>query len=226
MIDLDLLRDIPSADILGLSGLDGSTARAIAEGREAALNGRDLSADAIDGIRRCLEHGGSRAVEIAALVVRALQCGPGPQKLIADLARSKLAQGRISAVMCLTSRFEGKFIAHVLESLAKDRSKKVRELAVDWVVRNNQREFLPILEQAHTCEREENMKEYLAQEIRLLRDGYSVARGQCGAYVTVHDGGSRFGGHVNLDAAHGLTDAEIAKLFVSGLQPSGAGVSP
>jgi hypothetical protein len=196
--------------------VDYGARRAIRTGRELALAGGVLDAETLLGLRRAIEAGSSAVMEIASLVARALITrDEAAFSLIRDLAASSAAQGRIGALLCLPSRTRDVLTRPVLDALLRDRSKKVREMTVDWIRRNNLEQHLPMLEALLAKESDQPFKDFLAREIGLLKDGYYIHRERGSIYVTIKTMDGSYGGFIDLRVVGELSDQEIAGKFVS-----------
>jgi len=196
--------------------VDPATRKAVLNGKELALTGGVPDADMLAGLRRAIEAGTRGVMEIAAEVANVLiERDEAAFSLVHELAASSAAQGRIGALLCMPPQTSDALTRPILGALLKDRSKKVREMAVDWIRRNALMQHVPMLEALLAGESNQAFKEFLAREISLLKNGYYVHRDHESVYVTIRTTGGSYGGFVAPGIAKGLTDREIAERYVA-----------
>jgi hypothetical protein len=166
-----------------------------------------------------ISEGASQVAELALLIAQVLLLDyQRAGSLVARLIDSKRTQGRCGALRCLTPGADLKVVTCTLKALLQDKSKKVREMTVDWISRNNERQFLPMLIEAFDREADSALKTYMDREIRLLSCGYHVSREEGTVYVTLQDLSGRAAGYLGDDLTANLSDQEIAKRFAAQLR--------
>ncbi len=155
-------------------------------------------------------------MEIAAEVANVLiERDETAFSLVRELAASPKVQGRIGALLCIAPQTPDGLTRPILEAQANDRSKNVREMAVEWISRNDLKQHLPLLEAWFARESNQALKAWVALAIGLLKDGYYVRRDGGPVHVTIKMKVGIYGGVVDPEIARGLTDREIAEKFVA-----------
>jgi hypothetical protein len=197
--------------------VDPATRNAVLNGRELALSGGVADAEMLAALRRAIEAGTRGVMEIAADVASVLiERDEEAFSLVHELAASSTAQGRIGALLCMPAQIIPDVLTcPILEALLKDRSKKVREMTIDWIRRNALVQHVPMLEALLAGESNQAFREFLAREISLLKDGYYVHRERESVFVTIRTTGGSYGGFVDPEIARGLSDREIAEKVMS-----------
>lgn len=168
------------------------------------------------GLVATIESGPSLAVNLASAISHVLvEKHVGAESLLRYLYKSKSVQGRIGTLFCLAPRLSDDYLREILACLISDKSKKVREMTVDWIGRNGKKQFLPLLNIAMEDEGDIVMKNYIAKEIALLSNGYHVSREDGAIYVTVASPAGIVGGYFNDSNGGILTDKEIVEAFLT-----------
>jgi hypothetical protein len=219
---LKALRHEVVEDALGRwKGVDPESRNAVLNGRELALVGGVADAAMLTGLRRAIEAGTRGVMEIACEVANVLiERDEEAFSLVQELAASSTAQGRIGALLCMPAQIIPDVLARpILEALLKDRSRKVREMTVDWIRRNGLMQHVPMLEALLAGERNQAFREFLAREISLLKNGYYVHRTRESVHVTVRTTSGSYGSLVDPELARGLSDREIAEQVMSRERP-------
>ncbi len=220
MIERDLLAAVSKEQIDTVlarwKGADSAVHRALHLGRELALSGDGrIDAIVLEGLARALESGSAAVVEIAALIAKVLVVRyPDASVLVATLRASKIVQGRLGALLCLSPVMKSELLTASLNGLISDESKRVREMTVDWIVRNNLQQYSYLLDAALGLETDSRLRGYIESELNLLVNGFHIDKARHDWYVTVQTSGGRFGGAFKSDKAAQLTDKQIADLFI------------
>ena len=223
MIESQLLESLSDegidAALVHWTAANDAIRQALVIGRDLALRAGDLDTATLVSISRAIAGGPRQVVEIASLVAKVLIVRyPSAEWLVDDLAHSPRTQGRLGALLCLTPAVSQELTTVVLKLLISDRSKKVREMTVDWICRNNGKSYLPMLEAALSIETDNILKVYIAREISLLDKGFHVNRERGTFYVTIQTSGGRVGRNFSPAAADKLSDRQIAERFASELR--------
>ena len=87
-------------------------------------------------------------------------------------------------------------------------------MAVDWIRRNDRKEYLPTLHKLLAVEQDGAFRSFLAREASLLDSGYYVRREKGLVFVTIKTAAGSYSGVLDGDAA-ALSDEEIVKRFAS-----------
>jgi hypothetical protein len=215
LIDSELLKTLSQDNIAAAvrrwKGADDAVRSAILRGAQAAVAGREPDAEILVAVRRAVEEGPPAVVEIACLVAKALIARDlAAFSLVRDLVASRTSRGRIGALRCLPSSTPDELTRPILDTLLIDRSMKVREMAVDWITRNDLKQHLPLLEALLNEKNDSSFTHFLTREISLLKLGYFVVREPGSVYLTTQAVGVRHGRFVDPTLAQGLSDQEIA----------------
>ena len=219
MIEIELLKLLSDDKIDAvLSKWEGGrrlSRSALIQGRGAALAGGKVDESILLEIERVIDFGPKRAAEIASIVASVLVV-LDPKRagaLVERLAHSKNIEGRVGALMCLTPLSDSDLVAATLNQLISDRSKRVREMAVDWIGRHQMTEYASIVESALARESNPALLVQFAKELSLLSSGYDVERRADRIYVTIQTSGGRVSGILDIQNAENLSDMDIAKQF-------------
>jgi hypothetical protein len=183
--------------------------RALESAANHVLSGTPLDPSALSGIQGVFLVGKRAAVEYASLVA----CCLSEKELISvirNLSSDRRLKARLGVLMCLRSSLPYEFLHRILGLLVVDKSKKVRKLAVDWIMRNFDRRFLELLE---SIEPKDSERAFLSDQIHLLRHGYLVSRSEADPYVIIKDELGSVAGFFSSVDAENLPDAEIARRF-------------
>ncbi len=116
------------------------------------------------------------------------------QQCLLEMAQSKSATARFHAVAFLDHKLPEQLRIMVIEFALRDRSAKVRWMAVQQIERFGMSAFLPRLLEMKETDQEESVQKSLDYHIPLLRDGYRIepAKDGSGFYLTARypDGSS------------------------------------
>jgi len=196
--------------------VDPSTRSAVLTGWDLALTGGVADADTLVGLRQAVEAGSKGVMEIACYIGSVLnERDKTAFSMTLDLAASPTAQGRIGALLCMPPQTPDALAGPILDALLHDRSKKVREMAVEWIRRHDLKEYLPMLEAMLTIENNQAVKEYAALVVGLVKDGYYVRPDSEPIHVTIKAKGGIYSGVVDPELARGLSNREIAEKVMS-----------
>ena len=188
---------------------------ALVKGLDMALGKCKFDGAVLSGLEFAIEYGPWDVVSKASLITAELAEKYDEAKtVIVRLARAKRVQGRLGAIYSLSPLLGDDFVKEVIEDLISDKSKKIREMAVDWVGRNRKKQFLPLVTTALARESDEKMKGLITIEIAHLKDGFLVKRENGTVFVTVVLTTGRVGGFFNEPNKDELSDEEIADFFL------------
>lgn len=188
--------------------------RQLIAARDIALGRKQFDPSVLIPLKEVVETGSKTAVELASLVLMTLAVRFAEARaLIEQLAGSKTVKGRVGAIFCLSVELPTSFLDEILQRLAFDKSKRVRELAVDWIGRNGLKEFVPLLQSAESQEADPLLKGAIYREISLLDKGFFVLRENESIYVTVALPGGQVAGFVKASQAP-LSDSAIVDSFL------------
>jgi hypothetical protein len=139
------------------------------------------------------------------------------QGCLLSMARHKSATARFNAVASLEPCLPGRLIREIIELGLKDRSSKVRWMAVQQTESLRMSELLPTLESMQQSEADEKVLESLSFHIPLLRDGFFVrenGKGD-GYYLTIRGPDGSVGGPFisNEDYSQEFVENEIARFI-------------
>jgi len=218
--DIEVLRGVRREDVENAldhwKKVDPATRRAVLNGRELALAGGVADAETLVGLRRAVEAGTRGVMELVSLVASVLiERDETAFSLVRELAASPTAQGRVGALLCMPPHALDVLVRPILGMLLNDRSKKVREMAIDWIDRHSLKQYLPLLEALLADESNPALKELVARAISLITNGYYVRREGGAVFVTIKMKVGIYGGAFDPEIARGLSDREIAEKFVS-----------
>lgn len=202
-----------------LSSWDGCTQevqQSVMTARDALLEKNGFDRSVIPILIWAMEHGSVEVANTLSWIICALtEEYPDTIYIIQELIESKRAHSRARAVMSLSPRLEGSLLTTILEKLLSDRSKKVRQMAADWIGRNQQVRFTHLLQDCLIREQDQELKLLLASELSLLSDGYFIDRSKEEMYVTfIADNGARVGKFIHDQAVARLPDEEIYKILM------------
>ncbi len=219
MTDLALLKTV-DPELLDCAlgrwkGLGAAHMGQIPACRAAALTGEPASAEMLDALCLALHSPPAALAETVCLIARILVAQEQSAfSLILSLTRSRSAQGRANALLCMPPETPDAMARPVLLALLHDRSRKVKELAVDWISRHNLKQHLPLLEGMLSGGTSlDGFESHLAREVCLMKHGHHVSRGVGSVYVTIDTPCGRFGGFVDGQQSQGLSDQQIADAF-------------
>jgi hypothetical protein len=221
--DLDVLKTVTVEQVLtSLNGWGRShpdSQRLFIEAFSVALNGEKPDDAMLHAVREILERGPPGVGELGGLVAKTIiSTHPEWISLVKMLSESSRAQGRIAAILCLPSVASSEAASNVIGSLVKDRSRRVKELAIDWIGRNRRADMMFILEAAFQEENDPSIKKYLRKEIDLLRNGFLVTREGGATFVTILTDDGRVSGYVNFAQIGDLSDQEIVMRYRANLR--------
>lgn len=222
MTNAELLRELDVSTIEGALSTWNfekiELLQALIKGRDLALSVGELDDSVLEGLELAIEFGNVSVVNVASLIAKPLvEKYDEAQLLIERLARSKRVQGRVGAILCLSAVLNDVFVEGVLTALISDKSKRVREMAIDWIGRNRKAQFLSLLNAALKIETDEKLKAYLSKEIALLGNGFYVRREGPTVYVTVAASVGIVGGFFNHPSRNTMSDREIAEMYLQEL---------
>jgi hypothetical protein len=188
---------------------------AFVKGLDMALGKCKFDGSVLAGLEFAIEHGPLAVVSKASLIVAELAEKYDEAKdVIVRLAKAKRVQGRLGAIYSLSPLLSDDFVEEVIAGLISDKSKKIKEMAVDWVGRSRKKQFLPLVRAALEREGDEKMKDFITTEIAYLSDGYIVTRENGTVYVSVALPVGTVGGFFNEPNRDELSDKEIVEIFL------------
>ena len=104
------------------------------------------------------------------------------QEAIETMARDPHSHVRFNAILCIGASTPASMSMQLLRQCLHDKSARVRGKAADWIGRMRLRELVPDLEEASRNETHVEAKDTINFELRLLRDGYILARQSDGTF--------------------------------------------
>ena len=116
---------------------------------------------------------------------------PSAQAVLTTLAAAPRVLCRINALAALQELPVGRLHVQLISAALRDKSRRVRALAADKAMGFGMRDLLPELEHAVNHEQDSKLRDSLAWNLALLRDGYLVKQNSNGTvWVSCRRGGS------------------------------------
>jgi hypothetical protein len=191
------------------------TFRDLVAARNAVLGQAQFDPKIVAELARILAKAPKGLVEIASPIVQSLtERFNDARGLITQLAASKRLQGRLAAIYSLSPALDESFLRAILSDLLADRSRKVRQMATDWIARNQKRGLLPLVVKALEKEVDPGLRAYMAREMCLLDKGYFVETKSGKTFVTVMNSAGRAGGFIQTGSMDDFSDEQAVQVFL------------